>query len=316
MRLTFRPIRPHEIIEASHLVDAAYAPQLRTLYGNTRLGRWRHYDETKIESYVEREPEGVRVGVLDGKIIAFNVCRSYGRLGWFHTLAIHPRYQGQGLGRQAVADAESYLAGQGVSSFALMTWPTAIPNLGFYLRQNYSVKGVSVYAYRGADTPIISGRSPFYATTYDATPAEDLPRVNDAVRVLCHRIMPGLDYVPWLEWARQKAFAETLLLWHDHQLYALAITYRFSTTTWIEGKLLLIHPGLVLPDHLWILEHIRYWSRSHRRDAFGLPVDLSSDFARQALLPSGFRFYPEAMVNLVKGDELPDPALHFVRFGG
>jgi hypothetical protein len=64
MQLILRPIRPEEIPEASHLVDAAYEPQIREIYGeNSPLGKWRHYEESKIESYVEREPDGVRVGV-------------------------------------------------------------------------------------------------------------------------------------------------------------------------------------------------------------------------------------------------------------
>ena len=316
MRLTFRPIRPDEITQASQLVDAAYAPQLRNLYGDTRLGRWRRYDEAKIKSYVEREPEGVRVSLMDGDIITFNVCRSYGSLGWFHTLAVHPRHQAQGLGKQAVADAETYFASRGVTSLALMTWPTAISNLAFYQRQGYRLQGLSVYAYRGTHAPIIAGRSPFYAATYDAVRSEERAWVEDAVRALNQRIMPGLDYLPWLTWARAKDFAETLLLWRGQRLFALALAYFFPGTSWAEGKLLLIHPGLALPDHLWILEHIRFWARVRGRESFGLPVDLSSDFARRALLPHGFRLYPESMVNLVKGDDLPDPALHFVRFGG
>ncbi len=316
MRLTFRPIRPDEITQASHLVDAAYAPQRRSLYGNTRLGHWQHYAEAKIESYVEREPEGVRVGLLDNDIVAFNVCRSYGRLGWFHTLAVHPHFQGRGLGQQAVADAEAYLTHRGVTAIALMTWPTAISNLAFYQRLGYRLRGLSVYAYRGTNTSIISGRSPFYATAYETVRTEERAWVEDAVRVLCQRIMPGLDYLPWLTWALEKDFAETLLFWRGQRLFALALAYFFPGTSWAEGKLLLIHPDLALPDHLWILEHIRFWAHAHGRDMFGLPVDLSSDFARQALLPYGFRFYPESMVNLVKGDDLPDPALHFVRFGG
>ena len=316
MHLAFRPIRPEEIIEASYLIDAAYAPQRQELYGNTPLGRWRHYDEAKIESYVEREAEGVRVGLWKGKIIAFYVCRSYGSLGWFHTLTIHPRFQSRGLGKQAVADAEGYLSNQGVTTIALMTWPTAINNLAFYQRQGYQLKGLSVYAYRNTRTAIISGRSPFYATTFDATPAEDFSSVVHAVRMLGNRIKPGLDYLPWLTWARDKDFAETLLLWHDRQLYALALAYFFPNAHWAEGKLLLIHPDASLSDRLWVLEHIRYWTHTRNRNTFGLPVDLSSDFPQEALLPHDFRFYPEVMVNMVKGENLPDPARHFVRFGG
>ncbi|HID34209.1 MAG TPA: GNAT family N-acetyltransferase [Anaerolineae bacterium] len=316
MPLTFRPIRRAEITEASYLIDAAYGPQRRRLYGNTRLGRWHHYEEAKIESYIEREPQGVRVGLWNDNIIAFHVCRSYGPLGWFHTLAVHPRFQSRGVGRQAVADAETYLSGQGVTSLALMTWPTAIDNLAFYLRLGYRMAGLSVYAYREAQTSIITGRSPFYATLLSVTPREELDRIWRAVRMLGYRIMPGLDYVSWLQWSLDNDFADALLLWRDSQLFALALFYAFPNAHWAEGKLLLIHPDLTPLDHLWLLEHIRNWVRDLDRDSFGLPVALESDFPRQSLLPHGFRFYPESMAHLVKGEDLPNSALHFVRFGG
>ena len=141
-------------------------------------------------------------------------------------------------------------------------------------------------------------------------------RIGTAIQRLCDRIMPGLDYLPWLNWAREHDYAETLLIWRNQQLFALVLNYFFPTAHWAEGKLLLIHPHLSLPDHLWILEHIRLWVRSRHRDAFGMPITLDTDFASTALLPHGFRLYAESMINMVKGDDPPDPGLHFVRYGG
>jgi ribosomal protein S18 acetylase RimI-like enzyme len=316
MHITFRPIRPEEIPEASYLVDAAYAPQVRELYGATRRGRWQHYDEAKIKSYVEREEEGVRVGLWRDKLITLNICRSYGSLGWFHTLAVHPKFQNQGIGRQAVEDAETYLSNRGVTSLALMTWPTAIKNLAFYQQQGYRLTGLSVYAYREASTPLISGASPFYAQTYGSFPPDDEARAQDAMRALCQKITLGLDYTAWVTWTQRQSFAETLLLWRDGQLQALAISHFLPNLHWAEGKLLLLAPALSDVEQRWALEHLRLWVRSRQRDTFGFPVDLTSDFARALLLPQNFKLFAESMVNMVKGADLPDPAVHFVRFGG
>ena len=315
MHLTFRPLRPSELSEASRLVDAAYAPQLRRLYGNSPLGRWRHYDEAKIEDYMAREPEGVRVGEWKERLIAFHVCRSYGRLGWFHTLAIHPHFQNRGLGRQAVADAEAYLYGRGVTAIALMTWPTAINNLGFYLRLGYRVAGHSLYAFRQNATSLAFGLSPFYASEFPADAVQN-GRIEEGVRLLCQHIYPGLDYLPWLRWTRQTSFAKTLLIWRDQRLEALFLAYFFPNMHWTEGKLLLLSPDLTPSERLWVLEHMRLWSLSRGRSAFGFPVELNTEFVRQILLPHGFRLSPESMVNLVKGDDLPNPEHHHVRFGG
>ncbi len=315
--LRFRPIRPNEIPEASSLVDAAYKPQIETIYSESSpLHRWRHYDETKIQSYVEREPKGVRVGLWQGRIVTFNVCRSYGRLGWFHTLAVHPEFQGRGWGKEAVRDGEAYLESQGVSTIAMMTWPTAIRNLAFYQLLGYRQGGLSLYAYRQTSTAILTGRSPFYASVDTMRDGPYADQTTKAVRALCSQIMPGLNYLPWVLWARKKPFAETLLLWREGKLQALALFYFFHGMHWAEGKLLLLAPGLSATAHRWVLEHIRLWVLRRGRDAFGLPVDLSGRLVRDVLLPAGFRLYPESMVNMVKGEALPDPDLHLVRFGG
>ena len=316
MKLSFRPLRLHEIRQASQLVDAVYAPQIRKLYGNTKLGAWRHYDEAKLESYIAREAQGVRAGVWREQIITLNICRSYGSLGWFHTLAVHPDLQNRGLGRQAVLDAELYLAGQEVSSIALMTWPTAIKNLAFYQSLGYRPVGLSIYTYRQTHSPLVEGSAPFYAQRYASIPPAELPRAQNAIRALCQRLALGLDYLPWVTWAQQQDFADTLLLWRNGELQALAIFYFFPRAHWAEGKLLLLHPALSPDERMWALEHMRMWARSHQRDAFGLPVALNDDFLRNHLLPAGFRLYPESMVNMVKGASPPHTSHHFVRFGG
>ncbi len=315
MQLTFRPVRPEEIPEASALVDAAYAPQVRKIYGDTPRGRWQHYDESKIESYRSREPEGLRAGLWRDKLVTLCVCRSYGSLGWFHTLAVHPRFQSRGLGHQTVTDAETYLQQRGVTSIGLMTWPTAINNLGFYLKQAYRLRGMTVYAYRDGSRPIITGASPFYATQFGHPASQSESRQQNAIRTLCNSIALGLDYLPWVLWAQDQSHAKTLLLWRNGSLAALALTYFWPDTRWAEGKLLLMRPGLTHEERLWVLEHLRLWVTTNQRDTFGFPVDLTADLA-SSLLQQGFRLFAESMVNLVKGDDLPDANYHLVRFGG
>ena len=314
--ITFRPLQPEEITAASQLIDAAYIPQMKKLYGATQRGNWQSYNPAKIKSFVQREPAGVRAGVWQDQLLTLNICRSYGSLGWFHTLAVHPQYQNRGLGRAAVQDAEHYLQQQGVRSIALMTWPTALKNLGFYQKLGYHLGGLTVYAYRQAPQPIARGASPFYATLYASMLPQDAARAQNGVRALCQAIAPGLNYLPWVQWAQQQNFAETLLLWQNGSLRALALSYFWPEAHWVEGKLLLLHPALTLQEKEWVLEHLRLWARAQHRTTFGLPVDLHTDNARTLLLPQHFQLFPESMITMSKGEALPDARHHFVRFGG
>lgn len=316
MKLHFRPIQEAEIPELCRLVDVAYSKQVRKLFGNTSRGRWPHYDESKVAGYRLREPGGVRVGLQEDRILAVNICRSNGSLGWFHSLAVHPDYQGKGLGKQAVWDAQDYFRQQGVRTIALMTWPTALANVGFYQGLGYRAVGLSVHAYRRSHVVLAPGESPFETAFLASLSTRDREAALAAIDALCDEILPGLRYGSWMNWTLDRDMGDVLLFGREEQLAGFALFYHRPKMDWLEGKLLVLAPDVSDEEKLWMFEHIRRWAVDLRRGSFGFSVDVMQPQIVDLLLKHDFRLFNESMLNMISGDLWPPQGTHLVRFSG
>ncbi len=281
MKLTFRAARAEDAASAASLIDAAYRKQVRRLYGDSRRGRWRGFPRDRMSQYIRRDREGVRLGFHRHRLLTVAVCRGYGHFGWLHTLAVHLDYQRQGLGRQMMTDAESHLAQRGVRAIALMTWPDAVDNIGFYQRFGYRVYGFSLYAYRRVHQPLARGDSPLrlqrlsQPDSHSSTRPASRDELDPAILALCHAIMPGLDYRAWIWWMVESGNGEALLFWREHDLIALALVQPAASAAWLEGKLLLISPAADQSETIWILELIRRRGLQLGGQSFGFPLDVA-----------------------------------------
>lgn len=316
MNLQFRPALVGDIPAICRLVDAAYGPQVRRLFGDSARGRWAHYDEGKVRSYLDRHPTGVRIGIWQGKVVATCVSRHYGSLGWFHSLAVHPDFQRQKCGVQTVQDAESYLRGQGVACIGLMTWPDAVNNIGFYQRLGYRSVGLSVYAYRSTHTPVATGKMQARAVLLSTLEPEMRAMAFEACRRLSDRVLPGLDYMSWLVWALERRVGDVMCVWQERDLIAFALSFDRSSSDYHEGKLLVVEPQAGPGDVLWVMEHVRRWAAERRCSSFGFPADMMQTDTVEVFRQCGFRLYGDSMLNMVVGGPWPPNGIHLVRFSG
>lgn len=315
VNLRFRQAAETDLPAICAVIDASYAPLVHRLYGDSRRGRWAPYDPARVRASLDREAAGVRVGEWQGAIVAVCVCRSYGSLGWFHSLGIHPEAQGRGFGKQAVADAEAYLSGRGVRSIGLMTWPDAIDNIAFYQRLGYDAAGFSLYTYRQTHSAIAGGRPPVQARMLSSLTGAETTAALTAAACLANQVLPGLDYTAWLIWTVESKVGDTLLVWRSDSLLALALASGRPDGDWLEGRLLAISPEATPSEIAWTLEYVRRWSLNHRFGSFGFPADVMAPGVARLCGEHGFRFYGDTMLNLTRGP-WPPVGIHLLRFGG
>jgi ribosomal protein S18 acetylase RimI-like enzyme len=74
-----------------------------------------------------------------------------GHRGWMYYLAVDPRVQGTGLGREMVVAAEAWLAAAGARAVRLMVRSTNDAVLGFYARLGYVDQECTVLGRRLGD---------------------------------------------------------------------------------------------------------------------------------------------------------------------
>jgi ribosomal protein S18 acetylase RimI-like enzyme len=82
------------------------------------------------------------VGVAGGesKIVATAMVGHDGHRGWIYYVAVAPKHQEKGAGREIMAHAEGWLAQRGVPKAMLMIRETNKKVIGFYERLGYAVE--------------------------------------------------------------------------------------------------------------------------------------------------------------------------------
>ncbi len=79
------------------------------------------------------------VGERDGRLVGTILVGHDGHRGWLYKLAVAPDYRRQGLGRKLVAQAETWLAAQGMPKVELMIRDSNAAVRDFYVRLGFMV---------------------------------------------------------------------------------------------------------------------------------------------------------------------------------
>jgi len=91
-----------------------------------------------IDRKLDRDPEGLLVGELGGKVVATAMVGYDGHRGSVFYLAVHPEHQGRGLGRMLMDHAEHRLLEMGCPKVNVMIRTSNVKALGFYDRLGYT----------------------------------------------------------------------------------------------------------------------------------------------------------------------------------
>ncbi|WP_435738809.1 GNAT family acetyltransferase [Cellulosimicrobium sp. PMB13] len=83
-----------------------------------------------------------------GEVVASAMVGLDGHRGWVYYLAVDPRVQGGGLGREMVVAAEAWLAAQGARKVQLMVRSANEAVVAFYARLGYADQGCTVLGRR------------------------------------------------------------------------------------------------------------------------------------------------------------------------
>lgn len=77
---------------------------------------WKFRKARHIDWDVQANPDGVFIYELDGEIVGYITTRlDYEtKIGWIPNMAVHPNYQGKGIGKQLMETALNYLREAGM----------------------------------------------------------------------------------------------------------------------------------------------------------------------------------------------------------
>jgi GNAT superfamily N-acetyltransferase len=162
-----------------------------------------------------------------GDVIAFNIAHASGAEGWMGPLAVHPDWQGIGLGKAVVRGGVDWLAARQTTVIGLETMPRTMDNIGFYSTLGFVPARLTI------------------TVTLDAAradaPVAMLSRLPEKTReelvAACHSIttarIPGYDYTREIRLTSELGLGDTVLLESGGRVRGFAI---FHSIPLVEGR--------------------------------------------------------------------------------
>jgi hypothetical protein len=147
--------------------------------------------------------------------------------GWMGPLAVHPDYQGQGIGKMIVASGVEWLKKNGAKVIGLETMPRTMDNVGFYSSLGFSPGHLTVTVTLEAE------RAGIQATAMSAlNPHERELALRQCRRMLDH-LMPGYDYTREIILTAQPQLGDTLFVRKGNDVLSFAICHSVPL---VEGR--------------------------------------------------------------------------------
>jgi len=160
-------------------------------------------------------------------IAAFNMVHRSGVEGWMGPLAVHPDYQGQGVGKTIVSSGVEWLKKQGAKVIGLETMPRTMDNVGFYSTLGFApghlTITVTLEALRaGAQSLAISSLSP-----------HERELALRQCRALLEQLAPGYDYTREIILTAQHQLGDTLFVRKGNEVLSFAVCHLVPL---VEGR--------------------------------------------------------------------------------
>jgi len=89
---------------------------MERIFGQVGPTTWQQRKHRHMEADILANPEGIFVAEDQGKVVGFITARldPVTRIGWIVNMAVRPKHQGRGIGKQLLAKILDYLRAQGM----------------------------------------------------------------------------------------------------------------------------------------------------------------------------------------------------------
>lgn len=160
-------------------------------------------------------------------IAAFNMVHRSGVEGWMGPLAVHPDYQGQGIGKMVVSTGVEWLKQRGARVIGLETMPRTMDNVGFYSTLGFVPGHLTV------TVTLEAARAGIQATTIASLNPHERELALRQCRAMLEQLAPGYDYTREIVLTEQHELGDTLFVRKGFDVLSFAVCH---TVPLVEGR--------------------------------------------------------------------------------
>ena len=160
-------------------------------------------------------------------IAAFNMVHRSGVEGWMGPLAVHPDYQGQGIGKIIVSTGVEWLKKSGAKVIGLETMPRTMDNVGFYSTLGFAPGHLTI------TVTLEAARAGLQATAMSALNPHERELALRQCRNLLEQLAPGYDYTREIVLTAQHQLGDTLFVRKGNEILSFAVCHSVPL---VEGR--------------------------------------------------------------------------------
>jgi GNAT superfamily N-acetyltransferase len=160
-------------------------------------------------------------------IAAFNMVHRSGVEGWMGPLAVHPDYQGQGIGKIIVNTGVEWLKQRGATVIGLETMPRTMDNVGFYSSLGFTPGHLTV------TVTLDAARSGIQSTLMSALNPHERELAMRQCRQALQQLIPGYDYMREIVLTAQHELGDTVFVRKGGDVVSFAI---YHSVPLVEGR--------------------------------------------------------------------------------
>ncbi|MGH7603297.1 MAG: GNAT family N-acetyltransferase [Gemmatimonadaceae bacterium] len=160
-------------------------------------------------------------------IAAFNMVHRSGVEGWMGPLAVHPDYQGQGIGKMMVTSGVEWLKKKGAKVIGLETMPRTMDNVGFYSSLGFTPGHLTV------TVTLEAARSGIQSTLMSSLDPHERELALRQCKQLVEQLLPGYDYTREIVLTAQHGLGDTLFVRKGSEVVSFAISHSVPL---VEGR--------------------------------------------------------------------------------
>ena len=166
-------------------------------------------------------PEAAFAAEVDGQVIGSNFATRWGSVGFFGPLTVRPDYWERGVAKRLMEPIVDLFDKWGTTHAGLFTFPHSAKHVGLYQRFGFWPRFLTPVMSK----PVERVKSSSDWTRFSDVPATERDSVLNACREVTDAIYEGLDVTHEIQAVAAQKLGDTILLWDNSRLVALAICH-------------------------------------------------------------------------------------------
>jgi GNAT superfamily N-acetyltransferase len=283
-----RSLREDELAEADRIVRLAFA----TFLGSPPPDPRRPPDNDYVRARWTANRDAVVAAEHAGKLIGTNFAANWGSFGFFGPLTIEPEYWNRGVAQKLLAPTMEIFRRWGCRHLGLFTFAQSPKHIALYQKFGFWPRDLVAIMAKGITSD--SKAAAYDAARFSEAKIDARPQLLAACREVTGTIFDGLDVEREICSVADQRLGETILVWDNAKLAALAVCHSGPGTEAGSGmcyvKFAAVRPGPRAGAAFErLLDAVEAYARAANASKITAGVNLARREAYQALLARGFR---------------------------